>query len=142
MIPKLYDLGELVDRFHSKFTSLTGSKDAGKARTYIKDPDIQIQNKKMHIVNFTQVCHSIKRDPNELSSFMAQELQKQTSITANGILLIHHIYKRNDIIDVIKKYVIKFVRCPSCGSDDTSMTKLNRINYIKCDRCQSSNAIL
>lgn len=140
-IQKTYDINTLVERFHKKYIIATGGKTTGKSKTVIKTPDIQIQNRKMQINNFTAVCASIHRDPEHVSTFMASELQKETSIAGNGTLIIHGMYKRGDIEAKIIKYVLDFVQCKMCKQHDTKMLKENRITYIDCNKCFSRNAL-
>ncbi|AYV84594.1 MAG: translation initiation factor 2 subunit beta [Hyperionvirus sp.] len=136
-----YDIETLVERFHTLFLVTTGGKKVGKSKAVIKTPDIQIQNRKMQINNFTAVCASIHRDPEHLSTFMASELQKETSISANGTLVIHGTYKKSDIEGKIIKYVLEFVQCKMCKQHDTKIEKENRITYINCNKCFSRNAL-
>ncbi|AYV81430.1 MAG: translation initiation factor 2 subunit beta [Harvfovirus sp.] len=136
---KTYDLETLVEKFYNIYLS----ERAGKTnkRALVKPPDIQNLNRKMLINNFPAVCASIHRDPEHLSTFLASELQKETSISANGTLIIHGTYKRGDIEAKIIKYVLDFVQCKMCKQHDTKMEKENRITYINCNKCFSRNAL-
>jgi len=140
-INKTYDIGKLVDRFCEQYKSITGNSNSGKFKTVIKAPEIQPLNKKIYIQNFNDVCASINRDPQDVSTYISKELLVQTSIAGNGSLVIHGTYKRNHIESIVKKYVIGFVQCPLCKTQDTKLEKIDRIPFIICNKCHAKNGI-
>jgi translation initiation factor 2 subunit 2 len=140
-IKNAYDINYLIERFSDKYKDITGNSNSGKFKTIIKAPEIQSFNKKIFIQNFKDVCASINRDLQEVSSYISKELVVQTSISANGTLVIHGTYRKNQIESIVKKYVINFVQCPLCKTQDTKIEKNNRINYIICNRCHAKSSI-
>ena len=142
MINKTYDIEKLVDRFCSAYKSTTGNSNNGKFRAVIKAPEIQPFNRKIYIQNFKDVCASINREPQDVSTYISKELIVQTSIAGNGALIIHGSYKKNQIESIVKKYVINFVQCPLCKTQDTKIEKTDRILFIICNKCYAKNAIV
>ena len=139
-IEKTYPLLELIDRFDNKYTNITGYV-GGKSKTVIKYPEVQMLNKKMYIQNFKDVCMSMNRELSDCSNYISKELQIQTSISSNNTLIIHGTYKKNVIENIIKKYVVNYVQCPLCKTQDTKLEKIDRITFILCNRCHAKNAI-
>jgi len=131
-----YSIDFLVDKFYSEHTELT--KDDKKIR--IPPPEILSKDRKTFINNFVKLCESMKRKQNELSSYIAKELQIDTSISGNGILIIHGTYKKNNINKLIEKYVINYVQCPICKQCDTYYSKASKTNYIECNKCKARTA--
>jgi len=137
-ITRVYDVYDLVDRFSEKHNEISGNK---SIKNTIKGPDIQAMNRKIYIKNFRDVCQSMNRDSHEVSKYISEELKIQTSISANGQLIIHGSYRKNQIQDIVVKYITNFVRCPLCKAYDTQLNKENKITFIKCNKCQASNAL-
>lgn len=142
-ITQIYDLDFLVARFNDKFKEFTGGSVSGKTKAFIKAPEfVQTNNKRICIKNFTDVATSINRTPNELSNYINKELHVTTTILPNdGSLIIYGSYKRNQIESIIKKFVAEYVQCPSCKTQDTRIDKIDRINYIICNKCFAKTAI-
>ena len=107
----------------------------------VPTPNIISKARKTFVQNFTKICESIEREQNDLSSYIAKELKIETSISGNGILIIHSTYKKNKIEELIKKYITNFVQCSACKHCDTSITKIAKINYIECKKCRAKTAI-
>ena len=137
-IKKTYDIDFLVSRFTEKYEEKT---DGLKAKNSIKGPDIQPMNRKIYIKNFADVCKSINRETEEVSRYVAIELKVQTSISIDGQLVIHGSYRKNEVQAIIVKYITNYVKCPACKSYNTIISKVQKVTYIKCDKCNASNAI-
>ena len=132
-INKTYDLNYLIDRFNEKYKPTTD-------KHIIKRPNIQTGKLKIYIQNFKEVCASINRDPNDISTYIAKELQIQTSISANGSLIMHGNYRKNNIEKIIDKYIINFVKCPLCKGFNTNINKINKMIYLSCNKCLGSTS--
>lgn len=140
-IDKIYEINSLIDRFNDQYKIVTGNANGGKFKTIVKAPEIQPLNRKVYIHNFNDVCKSINRDPQDVSTYICKELQIQTSISGNGALVIHGTYKKIQVENIIKKYVVNFVQCFLCKTQDTRIEKINRITSIVCNKCHAKNAI-
>lgn len=141
-ISKTYNIETLIDRFCCTYKSITGNSSIGKFKTVIKALEIQPINKKIYILNFKDVCASINREPQVVSTYIGKELNVQTSISGNEALIIHGTYRRNQIESIIKRYVINSVQCQLCKTQDTKIEKIDRITYIICNKCHAKNAIV
>lgn len=90
------------------------------------------------IRNFSELCSSIYRSPEHVSSFISVELGHQTSLaTSKGTLRIKGIYSVPEIERVLKSYVNTYVACKSkeCLSFDTVLEREARTYQLKCKKC-------
>jgi translation initiation factor 2 subunit 2 len=140
-IEKTYTIGELADRFCKQYKSITGNSNTGKSKVVIRDIIFVSLNRKVYIQNFKDVCASINREPQDVSTYIQDSLHAETSILKNGSLCIHKRYFKNDIENTIRKYVKESVQCPLCNSQNTRVEKLDRIAYIICSKCNAKKAI-
>jgi translation initiation factor 2 subunit 2 len=127
----------LVERFYN----ILQAEKNGKKRTGIQKPIIVPKNRKVYITNFGEVCESLNRVMQDVSTYIKDELKIQTSITEKDELLIHGTCIAGLITEKINNYAKKYVQCPTCKSCDTSSLKENRIHYKKCNTCKSLSAI-
>lgn len=133
----LYSTEFLVDKFYNEHAEII--KDSKRIR--VPPPDILSKDRKTFVNNYVKLCESMNRKQSELSTYIAKELQIETSISGNGILIIHGTYKKHQIKNLIQKYVVNFVQCPICQECDTLITKVTKINYIDCNKCRAKTAI-
>lgn len=134
---ELYTTDFLLDRLFNQDSTNT-------KRFTSKKPVILAQNRKTAIVNFLELCDRFKRSPETVKMFIDAELQVSSSILDdNRVLLLNNAYSQAQINDIFAKYIKKFVVCPQekCGSGQTNIIKIDRINYIKCDSCGAKKAI-
>ena len=139
-ITNIYDDDYLMKRFSEKYKELTGTTTSCTGKTIIKTPECQILNRKTFIQNFEEVCSSINRESNDVSNYIGKELQIQTSITSNGCLIIHGTYRKEQIENIVKKYVVNYVQCPLCKTQNTKIEKIDRITYIVCNKCHAQSS--
>jgi translation initiation factor 2 subunit 2 len=132
-----YSTSFLIDKFYNEYSEK--NKNQKKAR--VPPPAITTENRKTFITNFTEICESIDRKQIDVSSYIAAELEIQTSISATGVLIIHSTYKRKRIEDLITKYIINYVQCPTCKRWNSTITKVAKLNYIECKMCLAKTAI-
>lgn len=120
------------------FTNLTNN-----SKKIIVAPVIERKNRKMLITNFLSFCNSIDRSSTFIASFIEQELKTKTSI-ASGMLIINTDYGNVDFINkTLFKYVEKYVKCSeqNCKSNNTSIIKDNKLQYLECNVCLSRKVL-
>lgn len=137
----VYDVDILINMFCEKYKIITGNSTVGKSKTVVKEPIIQSHNRKIYIQNFYSVCNSINRNPQDISTYISKEFNIQTSISGNEALIIHGNYRKNDIENILRKYIKIYVQCPLCFTQDTKIEKIDRIQFIVCNKCHAKNAI-
>jgi translation initiation factor 2 subunit 2 len=136
-ITKIYDINALIERFTTKYREINGSN-TNNSKTVIKALNCHTLNKKTFIKNYTEVCESINRHPDDVLKFINSELQVQSSISNDGCLGISGMYKKHQLENIIKKYVISFVQCPSCRTQNTTIEKKDRVRFLRCNKCRAS----
>ena len=132
-----YPIEYLLDRAYGSFS-------LDKEQFSLVLPNLLKKDRKAYITNFQEVCGSMKRDPENIRSFLGKELNMETSIKKNGSLKIDGTSK-NLTIEVIarfmKEYVMNYVMCKSCKSCKTSTHKVDRITFLVCDTCKSRTTV-
>jgi len=134
----IYDINELVDKFYDKINEMTAENNKSRG---VKRADIMSKDRKTFINNFNDVCISIDRKPETVSAYIAKELKMNTSITANGMLIIHGTYKKKIVDDLVIKYITDFVQCPLCKACTSTINKVDRINFLECKKCHAKTAV-
>lgn len=131
----LYESDYLVDR-------LLLSIDKKKQKFVPLMPNIIRRNRKTFIMNYNDVCVSIKRNYQDIKNHIETELQVESSISAAGSLIIDKMYDPKRIKDIFQKYIITYVFCaePNCRGC-TEIIKENRVKFLLCSACQSKRAI-
>lgn len=110
----------------------------------LKGPTIiKIGSRKIAWTNFSDVCSSINREDTYLYKYVLNELNTIGSIDGNKYFIIKGNHNQKNIENVIKKYVIDYVRCINCLCINTSIKKdLGRMHIITCNMCKSTKNIL
>jgi translation initiation factor 2 subunit 3 len=104
-------------------------------------PIIEFMNKVTKIVNFTEICDSLKCSNSskqlEFAKYMEEELSlKSWSINVDNQLLIKGGGKIE--VSAIQKVMVKFAkkkRCNRCKNIITEIIKINGVNKILCQEC-------
>lgn len=104
-------------------------------------PQIKIENKKTHVLNFRELCVTMNRSEAEVQIFLNDELNCKTSIDQNGVLLLYNIYRSNIIQQNIGNYIKRFLLCQQCKSTDTINIKEKSFTYIECNNCKSKKCV-
>ena len=100
-----------------------------------------IEGNKTIIKNIDDIAKTIRRDANHLMKFMATELASQG--VRSGLTIIFIGKFPNSVINKkIEKYISKFLLCSACKKPDTTIIKIERISFIKCEACGAKNPIV
>lgn len=131
---------EMLDIFYQTFEDTIQKK-----TIKIPPPKIEIDRKNTKIANFYNICKEINRITlncqhikhddiyKQVIKFVETELSTNSSFTENfkGIILTNR-FKEEFIENVIRKYCNEYVKCLSCNSYYTSITKENKLYKIDC----------
>lgn len=131
---------EMLDIFYQKYDDTIEKK-----TIKIPPPKIEIDRKNTKIVNFykickeinriTKNCYHIKHDDiyKQVIKYFEIELSTNSSFTDDfmGIILTNR-FKEEFIENVIRKYCNEYVKCLSCNSYYTQITKENKLFKIEC----------
>lgn len=132
----LYDLNFMLDRIYNDF-------DITKNPSRIILPKLQIanENKKTYFSNFDKLCVGLNRNDTDFVKFLQTELSASTSINGDNVLVIDGMFKEKQIENIIIRYIDNYVRCKICRSLNTFLIKEQRINTMKCNKCNASYSI-
>lgn len=126
----------MLERAYNKLESINNAQ----ANIKICKPIIHQINRKTCVINFRAICEKINRDSLIVKEYIDNEFESKSSLDASGALLFDKSIKSVRIEGCILKYIEDFVSCKQCKSKNTTLVKENRINYIKCQTCQSLTA--
>lgn len=106
-------------------------------------PIIVRQNRKTHIMNFTEICESLTRDSLTVKMYIEKSLGIESSITQSGCLVISKIYADSKIIGILSEYIKNHVLCdqPNC-KNRTNIIKEGKITYLLCESCLSKRSLM
>lgn len=97
--------------------------------------------KRTKCTNFTDVCQRIHRDVDSVAKFISTEFGGESSIDSTGALIIRGRFNVSSFENALKRYIVKFCICKACRSINTTVQKINRLNVVCCDGCNSQSTI-
>jgi putative translation initiation factor aIF-2 beta subunit len=135
---EIYDTNFLVERL---FQKLEGK--VTKKKFALKRPVVSEINRKTYIRNFVDICQCMNREPNHFKSFIEKELNIDSSLNEDNILILDNRFLPAKVEEAVAKYAKKFVIClePKCGSGDTEMIRKDKITYLVCHTCCSKKSL-
>ncbi|CAG9333396.1 unnamed protein product [Blepharisma stoltei] len=135
---------EMLDQIFSNLkTHRGGNLKTNSQKIIIKGPEIQkIGTKKTAIVNFLEICDTLRRPSDHVSEFFFQEFGNEGSISQN-ILIIKGRYTESQIEVILKKYITEYVLCQMCRSMQTNLVRDPSIRtfMLKCEKCECIRSV-
>ena len=104
------------------------------ARLELPKPDIFWVGNKTIFRNFMDFPRIIRRNPNHLLMFLAKELATAVSLDGDRAIFIGRKEPQSFSV-LINRYMKDFVDCPVCGSPDTHLEKVKRLQFLVCEAC-------
>jgi len=92
-------------------------------------------------LNVEEVCKMIKREPSHLQQFIEVELSVNSSIDAEGRLILKGVFPENQLQKIIKSYIKQYVSCGECLSLNTVLEKEEKLLFKKCHACNASHSV-
>ena len=99
-----------------------------------------IEGNKTIILNFTQICSALQREPSLLLKYIQRELATP-AIIEGGRLVLGRKISSNTVNEKITQFVKDFVICKECGKPDTKLFKEGRVLLLKCMACGAKHPI-
>mmetsp|Transcript_46474 Transcript_46474/g.140789 ORF Transcript_46474/g.140789 Transcript_46474/m.140789 type:complete len:258 (-) Transcript_46474:813-1586(-) len=94
------------------------------------------------IPNISDVGTALHRDPGEVNKFFGCELGAQTTYNADTDRAVVNGAHTDAVLQAnVKKYIDKFVLCPSCGLPETEYKIKNGCIYHKCAACGAKEMV-
>ena len=138
-----YSYMYLLNRLYEQLEQSETSTKINQKLT-LKMPIVQRSGaKKTAWINFIDCAKNMNREKTHIQTFINSELSTESSIDANGYLLIKGIYNQKNIESILRKYVSGYVQCLSCKSLHTSIEKnsVTRLQFLVCPTCKSSRSL-
>ena len=139
-----YTYEELLDRVYGilreKNPELTGEK----RRTILKPPEVAREGtKKTAFVNFMELVELMNRSHEHVMQFILAELAASGSIDGKQRLIMKGRFQPKSIENVIRKYMIEYVLCSLCKSNDTELEReqATRLMYMQCKQCGARRSV-
>lgn len=99
-----------------------------------------IEGNKTIILNFTQICSVLQREPSLLLKYLQRELATPAAIEGGRLVLGRKI-SFNTVNEKIAQFIKNFVMCKECGKPDTKLFKEDRVLFLKCMACGAKHPI-
>ncbi|KAJ2489310.1 translation initiation factor eIF-2 beta subunit [Coemansia sp. RSA 2050] len=137
-----YTYGELLDRFfkiHRDKHQEAGG-DGNKYRL-VAPQVLRDGTKRTVFANVEDISRRMHRPSEHVIKFLHAELGTTGNIDGSKRLIIKGRFQQKQIETVLRRYIVEYVTCKSCKSGETSLTKENSINFVKCENCGSTRSV-
>jgi translation initiation factor 2 subunit 3 len=122
---------------------LPGSSKVQKEKVSIPIPSLARENKNIIWANMVSFCEVVKREPDQVTTYIRQELCLEASICQSGLRLYKTRINPQKLQTILRKYIIDNVCCAECKSIDTILQKGPlRISQIHCETCGSDRSVV
>lgn len=132
-----YGYRDLLKRVYEKL----GETHATRVKKIIQAPQVVYQNKRSVVTNFGSICKTLNRDANHVMLYMMGEFGANATIDSCGQFIIRGKFKQRDIEVILRRYIVEFVACKECKCVDTTFTRINKLNFVKCSKCGSTKTV-
>lgn len=126
-----YQYEELLERAIAKLAGRRGSEEVFE----IPKADVLVIGGKTIIQNFRDIAQLLNRDEELLKRYFMKELNVPGSINEAGQLELRGKFNTTAINQLLERFVIKYVKCATCGSFHTKLTKKGKVFVLKCEAC-------
>lgn len=123
---------ELLSRARSSLEKDT--KKANLTRLELPGPEVIWVGNKTIFRNYGEFPKLLRREPGRLLMYMAKELATAASLDGERAIFIGR-KDRDSFAQLIQRYMKDAVICPVCGSPDTHLEKVKRLQFIVCEAC-------
>ncbi|MEM4970414.1 MAG: translation initiation factor IF-2 subunit beta [Sulfolobales archaeon] len=107
----------------------------------LPDLDVDYVGNKTVIKNLQQISQRINRNPRIIARYLLKGSALSGAINPSGALEIYGKVSKRSLQDLYRRFIQTYVRCPTCGSIDTDMSKKGKIWIIKCLACGAESTV-
>jgi len=133
---------QLLGRAFQIMRAENPSAESGTTVIHLEAPSlVRVSTKKVGIVNFKELCDSMRRPTAHVLSFLLAELGTTGTFAADNRLTLKGRFQNKHIENVLRHYVTTYVMCLNCKSPDTELQKENRLTFVKCHKCHSRRSV-
>lgn len=135
----VFNMGNIREHSYEKmleraFVKLAGRKGSGEVFEVPKVSVLVIGGKTI-IQNFKDIAQVLNRDEELLKRYFMKELNVPGSVNEAGQLELRGKFNATAINQLLERFVQKYVKCSTCGSAHTKLTKKAKIFVLKCEAC-------
>lgn len=111
-----------------------------QSRLKLPDPEVILEGKVTIIRNFQDIADLINRPAKNIMKHFTRELG--IGVAQDGRrLIINKKVDSNTIQLKIKEYMDSYVICYECGSPDTEMERVGRVDVLVCKACGAQHSV-
>jgi len=110
------------------------AKKSNVNRLELPEPAVLWVGNKTIFRNYAEFPKLLRRDPNRLLMYLAKELATAASLDGERAIFIGR-KDRESFAQLIQRYMKDGVTCPVCGSPDTHLEKVKRLQFMVCEAC-------
>ena len=139
-----YGIENLLDRvFKIMARQGVGRQGSGEARGCNITPPIMKRQgtKKVSYENFMEHANFLKRDSKPFMTYILNEMGTTGNPTDKGGLLIRGKFSASQMEKILRGYIKEYVLCKTCKTPDTTLTKIDRLTYMDCEKCSSRSTV-
>lgn len=103
-------------------------------RYKMEEVNTTYQGNKTIFTNIDSVCGSLKRKYEFLTKFLKKKIGTSCEYKNNSLIIAKNITK-NDLQEIIFKFIDEFVLCAKCGNPETLYCEEKKSNYLDCCAC-------
>lgn len=92
--------------------------------------------------NFNEICEVLKRKNEHVSKYILAELSIENhSFNKENSFLIKKVIKPQYIENILKKYIVNYVRCNCCKNIETAIVNENGMEVMHCNLCSAQRTV-
>ena len=123
-----------------KASGMFAKSNTSDSRLKIPEPDVIFEGKSTIIRNFLDITDLINREPQVIAKYLMKEFG--IGVTINGRrLIINRKLSASQISKKFSQYMDSYVKCYECGSPDTVIQRVGRIDLLTCKACGAQHPI-
>jgi len=127
----------LLDR---AFEKLAGRRGSGEVFEMPKAEVLVIGGKTV-IQNFRSIANMLNRDEELLKRYFMKELNVPGSVNEAGQLELKGKFNPSAVNQLLVRFVERYVKCSTCGSIHTRLTKKGKVFVLRCDACGAETTL-
>jgi len=122
-------------------TLLPGAEKKKREKINLPIPSLSKENRDTIWGNMTMFCETLKRHPDQVTTYIRQELCVEASICQNGLKIFKTKINVQKFQTVLKKYIKEQVCCTQCHGVDTEIRRNPMVRGVEihCITCGSDS---